>query len=439
MSFKDYFKAVLLTLCFLLTAQVIAAQDMKPADGDRCNSPSDFDEWINCKVDVIAAARMNQKGALKQVEVPSIADNTTSLVDQTEPPDLFSTALNLAGLSSKTGDTDKTSFSVTTTAYALYALTTHRDVLDPSFYVRHPDLRRFSFTFGRELPDDKEANNGERATILGFKFLAINKRDASLPRNRKRLQDVSKYLRDATPNFLRTSFEVKRYLYQELAASRGLPAEPTPESIVTFDEEALGTGRMQATLNQLNEKQLAHINEIIEERIGSAIALKEASLKTFEEIRRAPQLSFNFQSKLRSEDGVDEYRGGVLFDYGLYRRINLTLNGTFDYEDSKSIGADKRGGRFAAETHFLLTPNKNLFSGKDPLVFSIAGEAKWLTEKKPTYTGQLKLSIPLVDGIEFPVSVSFANRRDLIQEKTVRGRFGFTLDFAKLLKAFNNR
>src|SRR6185503_10455220 len=192
-------------------------------------------------------------------------------------------------------------------------------------------------------------------------FLAINKRDASLPRNRKRLQDVSKYLRDATPNFLRTSFEVKRYLYQELAASRGLPAEPTPESIVTFDEEALGTGRMQATLNQLNEKQLAHINEIIEERIGSAIALKEASLKTFEEIRRAPQLSFNFQSKLRSEDGVDEYRGGVLFDYGLYRRSNLTLNGTFDYDDRKRIRADKRGDRLAAETHFLLTPNKNLF------------------------------------------------------------------------------
>jgi hypothetical protein len=439
MSFRDYFKAVLLTLCFLLTAQVIAAQEMKPAAGDPCNSPADIDEWLNCKVDIIVAARMNQKGANKQVEVPSIADNTTSLVDQTEPPDLFSTALNLAALSSKTGEAEKTSFSVTTTAYALYALANKRDVLDPSFYVRHPDLRRFSFTFGRELPDDEDAGSGERATILGFKFLAINKRDASLPRNRVRLKSVSRALRPAAVEFARMSFEVRQYLYNELAPALGLPTPATRESRVTFDEEVLGTGRMQATLNGLNEKQLARINEIIEERVGPAVALREVSLQTFEEIRRAPQLSFNFQSKLRSEDGIDEYRGGVLFDYGLYRRINLTLNGTFDYEDSKSIGADKRGGRFAAETHFLLTPNKNLFNGKDPLVFSIAGEAKWLTEKKPTYTGQLKLTIPLVDGIEFPLSVSFANRRDLIEEKTVRGRFGFTLDFAKFLKAFNGR
>ena len=52
-----------------------------------------------------------------------------------------------------------------------------------------------------------------------------------------------------------------------------------------------------------------------------------------------------------------------------------------------------------------------------------------------TYTGQLKLAIPIRDGLDFPLSISFANRSDLINESHVRGRFGFSFDLPKLLKA----
>lgn len=433
---RTHLKAALLALSLLLAGARASAQDLKPAPADPCNAPPDFSQWINCKVDAIAAAKINQKSPNKQVELPSIADNTTSLVDQTEPPDLISTALNLAGLSSKTGETDKTSFSVTTSAYALYAMANKRDPLDPSFYMRHPDLRRFSFTLGRELPDDKDAAANDRATIFGMKVLVINKRDASLPANRARLRAVSDSLRLATPELLKTSFELRQYLYNELAPALGLPATATQASIVQFTDENLGTGRMQATLGMLNEKQMERVNEIIESHIDSAVALKATSMEAFEKIRRKPQLAFNFQSKLRPGDGTDEYRGGLLYDFGLYQRVNLTLNATFDYDDSKKVGGDKRGGRVAGESHFLLTPGGDLFSGRDPVVFSVSGEGKWMSNAKPTYTGQFKLTIPVFDGVELPLSVSFANRRDLINEKTVRGHFGFTFDMAKLLKGF---
>jgi hypothetical protein len=66
-------------------------------------------------------------------------------------------------------------------------------------------------------------------------------------------------------------------------------------------------------------------------------------------------------------------------------------------------------------------------------MFSTSGEAKWLSGAKPNYIGQLKLTIPLFDGISLPISLSVANRSDLINEKTVKGRFGFTFDLTKLM------
>ncbi len=51
--------------------------------------------------------------------------------------------------------------------------------------------------------------------------------------------------------------------------------------------------------------------------------------------------------------------------------------------------------------------------------------------------GQVKLTIPLGDsGIKIPLSVTFANRTELVREKEVRGNFGFTLDFDSLFARF---
>lgn len=39
---------------------------------------------------------------------------------------------------------------------------------------------------------------------------------------------------------------------------------------------------------------------------------------------------------------------------------------------------------------------------------------------KTTHTGQLRLTIPVFDGVSFPVSLSVAHGSELIKEKTVR-------------------
>jgi len=430
-------KLLLALVCAVLFSSPARGQNMPAAPGDPCQGAINFSVWINCRVDVIASARMNQGEPRKQVETPSISTSSTSLVDQTSAPDLLGLALNFAGLNNNDGDSTNAS-SVTSTAYALYTGITGKDALDPAVYNKYAGLRRFSFTVGRDDPDeDKDTNN--RAFLFGLKCLIINKRDATSSSNRGDLQMVSNRLRTARPNFLDVAFDVRNYLYEQLGPSLGYPAvgEVRDDAIIRFVNERLSNAtQTQATVGMLSIAQHDAINAIISAKIGTIVELKDASLEAFERIRRRPQLSFSFQTKQRREDGSDEYRTGLLYDVGVYQRLNFAANATFDYENNKIIGGDKRGGRLAVESYFHLNRQKNIFNGKDPITLSFQGEGKWMSSAKPTYTGQVKLTLPLFDGVSLPLSFSVANRTELIKESEVRGRFGFTIDFAKLAKAF---
>jgi len=396
-----------------------------------CVSPTDFADWINCRYDEIAAARINQRGNTQQVELPSIAENTTSLVDQSAAPDVMGLALDLAGLNNNS-ESGKTAMAATFSAYALYSAGVQHNPLDPAFYNGHAGLRRFSFTVGQSGEDN---NENERVTVLGGKILLINRRDVTRQENLAELAKVSARLNTATVDFSGMVDEVQNYMYAQLASRLGLPVPATHAALIGFINTQLGTGQMTATLSLLSVQQLGAIDEIITRRIGSKVDLVDQSLQAFETIRRRPQLSFLLQSKLRRGTGVDEYQTGLTYDYGIYRRINLTLNGTFNYLNSPVIGGDIRGGKLAGETKFQLTPEKNILGGSGPFYFSLAGAAEWLTKTRPTYTGQAKFTIPIYSGIDFPISVSFSNKTELIKESTVRGRFGFTLDLGKLLSA----
>jgi hypothetical protein len=397
-------------------------------------APATFSSWLDCEIRNVAMPLINQREHSRQVELPSIAENTTSLVDQTSAPDLFGLGLNLAGLNSKADGTNGPSPSVTFSAYALYAAAVQHDPLDPAFYAKHADLRRFYFTFGGD--DSEEETNG-RAMLFGTKILILNHRDASNPRNRDALNKVSARVRTLAVSTANIADQIQRYLYEQLAPGLGFKRAATEaeENVNQFKflREHLNGPGLQTTLTNLTPEQRNKIKDLIADQIESRVAFSEEVHRAVGQIRRAPQLSFTFQTKQRTDLGTDEYRTGLLFDYGLYQRVNLTINGTFDYLNSRVLGGDTRGGRLAMESNFQLTPEKTIAGPNRPFMFSTAAEAKWLSGAKPNYTAQLKLTIPLYDGVNLPLSVSFANRTGLIKESTIRGRFGFTFDLTKLL------
>src|ERR1700741_2830401 len=144
-----------LTFLFVLIAAVAVKAQSNSDPLKACEArTANYSAWAECVIETVATPIVNQRHPAKQVEVPSIADNTTSLVDQTAAPDIPGLALNFAGLTSGTGENGNGSGTITTSAYALYALVTKNEPLDPAFYVKHPDLRRFSFSFGLDNGDE---------------------------------------------------------------------------------------------------------------------------------------------------------------------------------------------------------------------------------------------------------------------------------------------
>jgi hypothetical protein len=108
------------------------------------------------------------------------------------------------------------------------------------------------------------------------------------------------------------------------------------------------------------------------------------------------------------------------------------------YMNSQKVGGDLRAGRVAGQLQFQLNKEPGSLVGRKPIFFYVGGDAGFRDGTKPTYHVQSKVSFSIADGIDFPISVTYASQRSLIEEKKVRGQFGFTIDTSRLLKAITS-
>lgn len=450
---------------------------------------NDFNNWLSTRIDERikenAQAKIDQRSNVNQTEAPAIGDSSTSLVDQSSASDLIGLALNLSGLANGNNNSqDKNSASVTATAYSLFATMNGAEPLDPSFYNKHRNWRRLSFTLGFEKGQtDSSGNQTEDTTIAGAKYLLVSRRDAGHPSHQKELNVVYDNLKAAAVNFAQLNQEVKNFLFygdptmrdklrivddvrffiqeqirtasnpEDKADFEKLLSQPVDSwfefnkeddlsnvriDVKTFVERKyLGPDAFPNFVKALGDDGLKEIDQLIDARLEAFTSLNDASRKAIEKIRRAPQLSFAFMSKLKKQD-ADEFTGEAIFDYGLHDRVNLTLNGSYFYKNSRVIGGDLRGANFAGQLQFQATPEKSLV-GRSPLYFYLASDGSWNSGNKFIYRLQGKVKIPIAEGIDLPLSLTFANKKDLINERDVRGQFGFTFDSAKLFRALLSR
>jgi hypothetical protein len=451
----------------------------------------DFNNWLSNRIDerikASAQAKIDQRSNVNQTEAPSVSDTSTSLVDQSSASDLIGLALNLSGLANGNDSSkDKNSAAVTATTYALYSMFRGEEPLDPSFYNNHRDWRRLSFTLGFEKGQtDDQGNKIEDTTLAGAKYLIFSRRDASY--HQKELGIVYENLKAAVVNFaqlnketrnfllfsdptlrdkLRIVEDVRFFIQTQIDAPSTNPADKADfqkllgkpvntwfEFIPDEDQDPLanvkllvdvflqrkhlGPSAWANTRKALGDDGLKAIDQFIDARLEAFTNLNNAARKAIEKIRRAPQFSLSFQSKLQ-KNGADEYVGEAIFDYGIHDRINLTLNGGYNYKNSRIIGGDLRGARFAGQLQFQMTPEKSLV-GRSPLYFYLASQGDWATGKDLIYKLQGKIKIPIAEGIDLPLSLTYSNRTELIDERDIRGQFGFTFDTAKLFRSFLSR
>src|SRR4030095_5995935 len=100
--------------------------------------------------------------------------------------------------------------------YVLKAAADGANPLDPSYYTRNRNWRKASFTLGSDYPADKVGDVNERATILGFKYNPLDKRDGSHPDNAALINKISLSLAKTNVQFQKMRREVLGYLISEM-------------------------------------------------------------------------------------------------------------------------------------------------------------------------------------------------------------------------------
>ena len=188
-------------------------------------------------------------------------------------------------------------------------------------------------------------------------------------------------------------------------------------------------------LAALTDANRAEIDRRIEQKIQSQAEVLKATQKVIKKITQRTQIAFAFTARISKGIGANLYREELIFDRPLFSTFSGTVNTSYDFQNALSkTGLNRHIGRFVGAIQTPLGKTSWLPS-KKPFSIGVSGEGDWGTNGTPIYRAQFKLTIPIVAGLNLPLSFTYANRTS-VPLADVRGQMGIVADFGKLSKAF---
>lgn len=391
----------------------------------------------------VAASKvaLSRRAPSNQVESNSATANSTSLLDRSSATDFLGLALNLADLSGKAPDGIKTnSGSVTTSAYAFRTLLTEADPLDPRHYCRLAPWRQATLSLGFEGEDDNPMANNSAVTV-GTKYVFWNGRDPCSSRYDADFDRLTKALVGATIDFGSMEEEERKFLFKGL---KGKDYNADQAAFITFSNDMAKAPDFELwlkaqpggteALEALRKRVILH-----GEKSKALQGLQEMTQALFQKIRGAPQSSAQFVTRQQSK-GADSYDLKLLFDCGsgcqLSERFNFTANGGFKYFDNP-VGSNDWSGSAALSLQIRLNPEPNLLQGRN-FYLAVSGRGDWTQGRRALYQAQAKISLPVLDGFEIPISFHYANRTERHDEREFRIQAGFAVDTSRLFSTGTN-
>lgn len=411
-----------------------------PAEGQETVG---YVDWLNRRIDDAVAARLNQRGISKQVEAPSLAASSTTLVDHASFADVLGVAFNPPTFPrANAGEPEASSQTFSLTPYAVLSAVAGVSPDDPFFYEEKRLWRSVAVNLGFE-DEEADAAGGEDATgrtlVAGLKVKVWNPRevdrgDPGLVRLRSRLGVAAGEVAGLTRS-------VRDTLFFRLAEPLGIDTA-SASAKVAFVSRLGNAGVFQSYLALLGEEGRRVVLEMIDEHVDAVVALREQARELVAELRGEPQLSLQVQSRTR-DMGRDEVRVGLAFDLGLTSRLHWTLNGGATFVGGAGPGESGEGANLATEISFQLRPGT--LEGPDPIRLGMALEGELFDGAKPVWNLQGRLVIPLVEGISLPVTAIWSNRPvlvdgdELVDGGDLLGRLGLAVDTSRLLLAMSGR
>ncbi len=419
-----------------------------------------FDAWIDEKLkaaqdskavssqNAVAAQNVtqNSKGVDRQKESPAATDRSSSLVDQSSASDFLSIAASVIPVStvpSSSGVSSGSSSSSTTTSgggtgtatvstYALLSALNKKGLTDPQFYSEHVNARRFFVTAGTASSVQATDNTSATAKVFGGKILLINGREIFKVKN----QDlINKKVVPALEAYGRSSTTLRKEI-QEMLARELHPTDDVNTALVEWVSDS-GANFEKNVLPKISAATLSKIDAMISSSFAPVAAQAQSTLEdVYDQISKAAQMSIAYTADIRSGTGYNDHQCTLIFDSGLNNSLNWTMNFSGTFTDRKGVMKNSAGGKGASEFQWSIAKSPVLSSTiKSPITFSMAAEGAWATKQLPQYTGQIKLTVPLTAGIDFPISYRYQNKVAQTNRSASQTAFGLSFDLGAVTKA----
>jgi hypothetical protein len=403
---------VVIAGCLLLNAGAAFAQ---------ATEPDNYSTWIRQQVNKALAAKKaiaeNGNGTANQTESPSIDQTASSLVDTSAASDFVSLALNMTGLlPAAEGENKPQSGSVTATLYSLVAAAKGVSLTDPALYQRGTNWRRLAFTLGAEESTLTDHFTDKPSTNIGLKLLIINGRDVYSSNAQTRLGAADSALEDYQMLELMIRNELDCQVFRAVdpsanPKSTSKDCKDDPAYLAFLTKSPFDVKNWPGTRAALEKKPdaMQRVNQLLAALAEGRSVATEKITEVVEQIQRGRQLSVAYYTKVREDEGTDEHRAELIFDYGLSTRLNWTLNASVDRRDRK-LQDDTTSGRFATEFQARLSsPGSQVWTAR-PVTLSGAAEITKDPDSDALIRAQAKLVVPLTAGVEVPIAYSYANR-----------------------------
>ena len=391
----------------------------------------------------------------KQIGAESSNAGTTSLVSKGNIPAILGFAVENGALER---EVDGTSVTFRVNPVGLFKTMEGQGIIGG--YDTDDNLTRFlrrfglGVTFNTDRGDTPGFFTGRRQQLSSVNARAVlyDKRD---PRRAEYKKDWEDFLATRALNLDR----VREVTFTALVDDVTNPAVPVwkDPALERWYRETVGAlagaedSEVEAVLvRRLNELPLDDLSPDTVTALANferefSIFLRDRNA-VLKKVGRAGVLTFDYVNE-RNVDAPNLSKFRLIGEKGFRNgRLDLTGNAAFTIFDTKPTAAgvgrmrdaqaalqlDGTFGRPEAFGVFVLS-----FAYKYERLMEDAVVATGVTvpdTKGDINTGQLKLTIPVKPlGLRIPISVTFANRTELIKEKEVRGNFGFTFDLDQIL------
>lgn len=432
-------------------------------------------------VNIIAQAKtlgdVQDRRTDKQVGSDPQATGTTALVVKGGAPALLSWAVeNGAAVASTTGTTISFRFNPLGLIHALgetgYFASYDESEKDP--FTKFLRKTSFGLSFDASRGTNPIVFTGSKQQISGWSARCefVSDRD---PRNPKYSNDWAKLVDEQQIDYTNAAVKLRAALVESPHCSdptlNPCPREklivaqfkdPVLQKWLEETNDALRKVKPDATTSE--STVIADVESIIRKQVGalsvdkigatsrnqiiSFVESLDSYLKGREtlltRIAKGKVMAFEYTNH-REVNAPDTSNFMFIAEKGTVKNMDLTFNASLNMFNKRPAGVNVSRIRDFVFAGQFDAPLREI-SGVGLPVFSIAGRYERVTNNAFALDGtvvpntkgdvgsvQLKLLLPIKGtGIRVPISVTFANRTELIREREVRANFGFTFDFDRL-------